>query len=567
MKAIILSAGFGTRLKPFSEHTPKPLFTLSGKPIIDVIIRQLQQSGCTGIVINTHHLSYKIDAFLSTQHYDIPVCTRYEPEILGTGGAIKHAEDVLGEAPFLVINSDIVTDIDFKNVYDFHMNHNYPATLVLHDFPRFNKVSVNRHRFITDFGHKSTEKDACCFNKLAFTGIHVIDPMILDVIPENTYVDIIDIYNTLLSKGEKIKAFISKNNFWKDIGTPESYKEAVVETMSKQVFNQVVSKDNKRKITTMQLAGDGSDRLWYRVLSEYKSIIMADHGIRTTLKTSEVDSFVLIGQHLYNKGICVPEIHLYDTFSGVVFMEDLSDNHLQDVIIKTDQSKEIIQWYQAVIDRMIQMNISGMDSFDVNWSYQTHEYDTRVILDKECRYFVEAFLKNYLRMDASYEDFEDDFDLLAKKALEHAVKGLMHRDMQSRNIMVVRDKVYFIDFQGARIGPVQYDLASLLIDPYVNLPWDTQQILVDYCIKKLSDTVYINAEDFRSSYTYCSIARNLQMLGAFGYLIKVKGKTFYEQYIPTAVMTLKNNLKALDAKEFPLLKKLVENSFFTSKFN
>ena len=213
------------------------------------------------------------------------------------------------------------------------------------------------------------------------------------------------------------------------------------------------------------------------------------------------------------------------------------------------------------------MNISGMNGFNCKWSYQTQEYDTRVILDRECRYFVEAFLKGYLRMDASYEEFEDAFVLLAKKSLEHAVKGFMHRDMQSRNIMVVKHNVYFIDFQGGRVGPVQYDLASLLIDPYVKLPWHIQRILVDYYIEKLSARIHVNVENFHSSYTYCSIARNLQILGAFGYLIKVKGKTVYEQYLPTAVMTLKNNLKAVDAKEFQSLKTLVESSFFASKFN
>lgn len=567
MKAIILAAGFGTRLRPFTSHTPKPLFTLSGKPVIDLIIKQLQQAGCTSVVINTHHLSHKIDSFLSTRQYSIPVHTRYEPEILGTGGAVKNIQDVLDEDPFFVINSDIITDINLEHVYDFHLNHPYPVTLVLHDFTRFNKVSVNRQKFITDFNNKKTDADSYCVKKLAFTGIHVIDSQITDLIPQVKYCDIIDIYKKLLLNGEKIKAFVSKKHYWKDIGTPETYKEAVIEKMGRQAFSQVFSKD-KKAINMTKLAGDGSDRKWYRVFSENKSLIMADHGIRTTLNESEeVDSFVSIGQHLYNKGVSVPEIYMYDTFSGVVFLEDLGDTHLQSIVMKTKKSNEIILLYQTVINRMIQMCISGMDGFDPSWPYQTYVYDKQVILEKECRYFVDAFLKGYLQLTLSYEDFINDFDFLAKKALAHSVKGFIHRDMQSRNIMVVNNNVYFIDFQGGRIGPIQYDLASLLIDPYVKLPLHIQQSLVDFCIEKLSVLVHINAEAFRSSYTYCAIARNLQILGAFGYLSKVKGKTSFEQYIPTAALTLKKNINAVDTKELQSLKALVSNSCFAFDSN
>ena len=152
MKALILAAGFGTRLRPFTENTPKPLFTVAGISLLDTLIYNLQRAGCKAIMINTHHLHGKIDAHLAGKQYEIPVTTRHEPKILGTGGAIKNVADFWEDRPFMVINSDIITDIEFKKVYDFHLNHTHPATLVLHDDPEFNTVVVDRNGFIEAFG-------------------------------------------------------------------------------------------------------------------------------------------------------------------------------------------------------------------------------------------------------------------------------------------------------------------------------------------------------------------------------------------------------------------------------
>ena len=117
MKAMILAAGLGTRLLPLTEKIPKPLFPVLGRPLIDILIRRLEDMGCTAVIINTHHLAPMIEAFLKTQHYNIPVLTRYEKTILGTGGGIKNVEDFWDDDPFLVVNGDIFTDIDLERVY------------------------------------------------------------------------------------------------------------------------------------------------------------------------------------------------------------------------------------------------------------------------------------------------------------------------------------------------------------------------------------------------------------------------------------------------------------------
>jgi aminoglycoside/choline kinase family phosphotransferase len=134
----------------------------------------------------------------------------------------------------------------------------------------------------------------------------------------------------------------------------------------------------------------------------------------------------------------------------------------------------------------------------------------------------------------------------------------MHRDMQSRNIMVNNNLFYFIDYQGGRIGPIQYDLASLLIDPYVELPRSVQIELLNYCVEMLSSIISLDPQNFLACYKYCAITRNLQILGAFGYLSRVKGKKYFEKYIPKAIKSLKYNLSALENTEFPGIKSIVE---------
>ena len=176
---------------------------------------------------------------------------------------------------------------------------------------------------------------------------------------------------------------------------------------------------------------------------------------------------------------------------------------------------------------------------------------------------LRLFLNTYLGLEIRYADYIKEFEFLAEKALKHASLGLMHRDFQSRNIMIKNDQLYFIDFQASRMGPIQYDLASLLIDPYVQLPQDIQTRLLGYCVEKLQADMNLNADNFCRCYRYCRLTRNLQILGAFGYLSRVKKKAHFEKYIPAALGTLEKMLSDEVGREFPELKKLVKKIFQT----
>jgi aminoglycoside/choline kinase family phosphotransferase/choline kinase len=560
MKALILSAGLGTRLRPYTEHTPKPLFTICGRPLLDITITKLIQAGCESIVINTHHLHTQIEAFIAQQTYSIPIELRYEPHILGTGGAIINVKDFWNDRPFMVINADIVTTLDFRAVYDFHCQHRHPVTLVLADDPEFNSVITDAEGFVIAFYEPVDTSDCSKQSALTFTGIQVLNPKILKFIASEMPASSIDAYKRMLAKGEKIRAYSAHNAYWKDIGTPERYGSAVYEIMAPRVFQRVFPNINikMRAASRENLKGDGSDRRWYRLKMGKKSMILVDHGIKKANRIDEADAFVNIGRHLFDRGLPVPQIYDSDTFSGYVFLEDLGNLDLLGAVQKSDDFEKVIDLYRRVIHLLIKFSASGVDQFDTAWCYQTSRYCKSMILEKECRYFVNAFLNKYLGLKIKYVDYKSEFEYLAENALKHAVQGLMHRDFQSRNIMIKNDRVYFIDFQGARTGPIQYDLASLLIDPYVDLAHDIQTQLLTCALENLRERMSLDAENFHRCYRFCCLTRNFQILGAFGYLTRVKGKMYFEQYIPAAVRMLAHNLKNQEAVKLPMLRALAD---------
>lgn len=553
MKALILAAGFGTRLRPYTNHTPKPLFSIAGRPLLDIIIENLQRAGCEAIIINTHHLHTKIEGFIAAGNYSVPVTTRYEPQILGTGGAIKNVADFWDQRPFMVINADIVADVDLAAVYQAHCRHHHPATLVLCDDPNFNSVAVEQNQWIKGFRDRGRISGQPAEHLFTFTGIQVLEPLVLDYIPAKKASSSIDAFKKLLADDKKLQACIVADGKWQDIGTPERYRQTAYQSLVPLAFHEICGDISGRRIEKKKLQGDGSERQWSRLQTDGQSLIMADHGICAGRSASEIEAFVNIGRHLHRQGVSVPKIYFYDTFCGLVFMEDLGDVNLQQIILSTTDPQTVAGLYQSVIDQLIHLSRKGAQNFDAAWTYQTARYDQELIIEKECRYFQEAFLMDYLGLGIQFDDLAADFKSLALKALQHANLGFMHRDMQSRNIMVKNDQVYFIDFQAGRCGPIQYDLASLLIDPYVELPDSVQTKLLDYCIKALARKTAVEPKKFSRCFDYCCLTRNLQILGAFAFLSKVKDKHYFEDFIPAALQTLQNNLLKSGQDEFPAL--------------
>jgi len=559
MKALILAAGFGTRLRPYTEVRPKPLFTINNQPVLHRLINRLIEAGCSGIIINTHHLHEQVENVIKHQTFPIPVATRHEPVILGTGGAIRNAADCLGRHPFLVINSDVVTDLDFRALYEFHLRHAHPATLVMHSHEAFNSVAVDAAGMIRSFRPEETMGDESDEGqkRLAFTGLQVLDPQVIESIPENGPASSIDVYQSLLERGVDIAAYIPDRFYWQDIGSPERYRAAVYDAMAPAAFERAFRiRPEPAAIQWEQLAGDGSERQWYRLSSGGFTLILSDHGIQTNA-LAEADSFIAIGRHLLEKGIPVPEIYLHDRFSGMVFLEDLGDTLLYDRLQEAPDESQILRIYQAAIEAMVRMSVIGARDFDPALCYQGPEYDQTLILEKECRYFVAAFLQDCLKLSADMQNLAPEFSELAELAVENGIYGFMHRDLQSRNIMIHKNALFLIDFQAGRMGPIQYDLAALLADPYAGLPEHLQEKLLSQAMTTLAAYRAFDRRQFLDGYAACRITRSLQTAGAFGYLSTIKKKSFFRQFIPRVLHNLSTQLSAMPGR-FPVLASTVE---------
>ncbi len=210
---MILAAGFGTRLLPFTRFRPKPLFPIINRPLLLLTIERLKEAGFDHIVVNCHHLKEQIVDALN----DIDgVVIQEEDMILGTGGGLRLALQYFRDEPVLVTNGDIYHTIDYREVYESHILKMVPITMVMHDYPRFNKVIIKNDRVA---GFDGGERGF----RLAFTGLQVVNPEYLEQIPLGQTWSIIDFYRQLIQKNISLWAKRVDGSFWTDMGTIEDY--------------------------------------------------------------------------------------------------------------------------------------------------------------------------------------------------------------------------------------------------------------------------------------------------------------------------------------------------------
>ena len=215
MQAMILAAGFGTRLRPYTLCRPKPLFPILNVPLLHILLDKLAACGCTRIVVNGHHLADQIEAALVDRQ---GVHFQHEPEILGTGGSLRKALPLFADEPVLVMNGDIYHDIDLAQLLDWHRAGGDAVSMAMHDYDRFNSVLVRDER-ISSFAAEEQSVDG---ELLAFTGIHILNPEVIARIPDNGFFHIIDLYTELARTGQVASVRVD-NSFWRDIGTVADY--------------------------------------------------------------------------------------------------------------------------------------------------------------------------------------------------------------------------------------------------------------------------------------------------------------------------------------------------------
>lgn len=237
MKAMILAAGFGTRLFPLTIDRTKPAIPFLGKPLVGYVAEYLAKFGFKEVVVNLHHQPESvIDALGDGSRFGVHIDYTHEiPNILGTAGALDKARDLLEDDAFLIINGKIITDIDIAAAVETHRRSGAIATMVLKANTKRESFTVvnttDDLKWVTDIGESArplTEDEIRdttheLVTPMMFTGIHIVEPRVFDYIPRGVYSDIFPVfYNPAWKNGEKIACHVTEGN-WYELSTIPRY--------------------------------------------------------------------------------------------------------------------------------------------------------------------------------------------------------------------------------------------------------------------------------------------------------------------------------------------------------
>jgi len=640
------AAGLGERLRPITNHLPKPLLPVLGKPLIEIILGRLT-AVCSGpIGINLHYKPEMLRDWAASSPYADRIRFFPEDPILGTGGALKNAEAFLSSGPFLVHNSDILLDIDFTRLIETHLSSGNIATLVTHKHPKLSNVVVDEKGYVLDVENPGASKpnpDRVAA-KVAYTGIALYSPEILAFLPpgvSHATVAWIDAANA----GHKVQALDFTGSSWNDIGTPATYAAAVLDTLREngeavycsskaqcgkvEIDGYVVIEagstvhDNARLRNCIVLPGahatgnnadriigpdyaidlsetemqpsahaaeqkrvllsaplftryfgvvdapgggeaietdalliglGGSDRRYFRVRNDGRTAVLMECRPDDT----DFERHLVYARFFSDHLVPVPDLLAVDDTHKSALFEDLGDTSLFSFMKLPHSSKHREELYQGVLDILVTLHGSVTEHIHECPLLQARIFDFDY-LRWETGYFLERFvigLKNVLPRDRKL--LEDEFNRLAQK-VDGYPKGVIHRDFQCQNIMITRnDVLHVIDFQGARMAPPAYDVASILWDPYYRIDDEVRTRLIDYYVDEMKHhSEGFNESLFRESLVPCRLQRHMQALGAYGFLSVVKGKQYFLKHIPEALRLLKE--ESLAAKnDYPELYRLVQ---------
>ncbi len=275
----------------------------------------------------------------------------------------------------------------------------------------------------------------------------------------------------------------------------------------------------------------GSDRKYYRIrIGDEHSLILVKYGD----SREENRHYVSIAQFLAEIGVHVPEIYFHDEAERLIWMQDLGERDLW--AFRDEPWETRRELYAKALDEIVALHTRGHRAIaECELNLQV-EFNAE-LYRWEQNYFFENCVQRFFNRDAA----PCDDDALAQIAaqLDSQARVLVHRDFQSQNILIHRDNAHLIDFQSLRPGLAQYDLASLVYDPYVTLSSAERDELVDLYISKALDAGIEIPADFHETLDLCAMQRLMQALGAYGFLGLVKQRAHFLEHIPAALASLR----------------------------
>jgi len=286
----------------------------------------------------------------------------------------------------------------------------------------------------------------------------------------------------------------------------------------------------------------GSDRKFYRIrCSPNQPLIL----VKYNLEREENRHYVEIAKFLDGHGIRVPKIYFHDGAEGLIWIDDLGERDLYSYRRESWLVRRAL--YESALDEIIKLH-SLPESVCVEMKEHLPAEFNAALYRWEQRYFFNNCLGRYFRVNESKRK-----ELAALPGLREIAKRLaslprllVHRDFQSQNIIIQNDQANLIDFQGMRPGLAEYDLASLLFDPYVELSDAERSELISYYRQKKAEDGDVVDGQFDNTLQLCAMQRLMQALGAYGFLGLVKGHEHFLQYVPRAMPSLREIVGKID---------------------
>ncbi len=614
--AFILAAGLGERLRPITDHIPKPLIPLLGKPVIQYVMERVSGLPLKKIGMNLHYKQDMISTWLARSVFCSALTVFPEDQPLGTGGALKNASLFLRESSFLVHNADILSNIDLERLMASHLSSGNLATLAVHDSPAFNVLQIDEQGLLRFVGQENVLPEK--FRLLAFTGIAAYSPDFLKLLPEGPS-SVVSTWQKAIREGAGIGTLDVSGCSWADIGTPGSYARAVLDELRQHGemvyihpsvtrcgdirmdghiviegkitnsfpgtgislrncivlpgsnledsthyencilgpgFRIDLRRDEGFRITKGEygLVGTGgSERRYFRIERE--------HGTAILMECQESDDdyqrHIEYTRFFLSHSVPVPQLIDTDNAHKKALFEDLGDLSLYNWMKCPRDPVEREHIYKKVLDALFLIHADASNNLQGCPSLQQRVFDYDH-LRWETSYFTERFVLGIRHIKCeNTPGLQDDFHRLALE-VDAFPKRIIHRDFQSQNIMLAKDgSPRFLDYQGARVGPPAYDLASLLWDPYVHLDESLRERLVNYYVAKLEhSSLSFMASEFMATLLPCRLQRHMQALGAYGFLSSEKGKKYFLKYVPEGLRLLKEDT-ATTKKRYPELYRLV----------
>jgi NDP-sugar pyrophosphorylase family protein/aminoglycoside/choline kinase family phosphotransferase len=596
-KAVVLAAGFGERLRPLTEQIPKPLLPVWGLPMIERTLRALEAADVREVAINLHWMPGPLQAYLRDRRGPAALHFSQESEILGTGGALRPLRDWLGEAPFWLVNGDIVWQADLTPlVTAFHARQRIAAAwLEPRRGPR--TVTCGPHGDIESYRSPVPQSPGTA----TFCGVQLISPALFDFLPDTKTFSIVDAYERAQAAGRPVAGVRIPNSYWCDAGTVERYLQthgdlkrlaarrhpagaaydpaldtyppssrsfccdltgrgvrapgsvllpgavigpggrvrrsvvrqaAVTQPVAdavvvpatacgEAVMPRVLEALGWPDAAAVFLGRRGSARRFWRLMPAGDG----PGGIVVIASRERPENARYAGHAavLAEAGVPVPRVLADLPDADTVVLEDWGDRSLLHRMQRAGANPAAL--YEPALQAAAALHMRATALVRLRGTAMEPAFDAAVY-GWEHDLFEHHLIRGRQGLEAIGEAVREDLETVSRRLLG-APLVVVHRDLQSSNILFRGNRIALIDFQGMRLGPAAYDLASLLCDPYVALDDSARSLLLHRYATLCGDTVNLDI------FPWAAVQRLLQALGAYARLAAMRLP--FARYIPTAL--------------------------------